>query len=84
MYATNENPDLQAKLLFTLERLLANGRTKLFISYQLRTGQERIFVDQILPAAFPHYIVEEVNHNAADGVRDAGVYSMVWFRPKSG
>jgi predicted nicotinamide N-methyase len=84
MYATNENPDLQAKLLFTLERLLANGRTKLFISYQLRTGQERIFVDQILPSAFPHYVVEEVNHNAAGGVRDAGVYSMVWFRPRSG
>lgn len=83
MYATQDNPDLQAKFLSTLERLLANGRTSLFLSYQLRTGQERLFVDQVLPSVFPNYVVEEVNHSTAGGaVRDTGVYSMVWLRPK--
>eukprot|EP00980_Cylindrotheca_fusiformis_P003444 scaffold770_cov109-Cylindrotheca_fusiformis.AAC.11 len=88
LYVTEDNPDLQAKLLSTLEQLLnkddGTKKTKLFLSYQVRTGKEKVFVNQTLPSVFPHYVVEEVNQRSSTGtVRDADVYSMVWFRPKS-
>ncbi|CAJ1945970.1 unnamed protein product [Cylindrotheca closterium] len=82
LYATSDNPDLQSKLLETLKGLLSNGRTKVFFSYQLRTGDEKLFVEQVLPSVFPNYMVEEVNHRNDDSVMDTNVYSMLWFRPK--
>ncbi|KAL3934795.1 MAG: hypothetical protein SGBAC_009563 [Bacillariaceae sp.] len=81
-YATSDNPDLQTKLLETLKGLLSNGRTKVFFSYQLRTGEEKKFVEQVLPKVFPNYMVEEVNHRTDTSVMDSEVYSMLWFRPK--
>ena len=82
LYATSDNPDLQSKLLETLKGLLLNGRTKVFFSYQLRTGEEKKFVERVLPSLFPNYMVEEVNHRSGSSVMDSTVYSMLWFRPK--
>ena len=89
LYATQENLDLQTKLLSTLKALLLNNHggarsTKLFISYQLRTGKERIFVHEVLPMVFPNYVIEPViiKDSGNRKVKKNLAYEMVWFIPK--
>jgi predicted nicotinamide N-methyase len=78
LYATRDDPDLQQKLLFTLKGLLANGRTKLLVSFQNRNGREATFVHETLPAVLTDYVVEEI-HDRDDNINNA----MLWVLPKS-
>jgi hypothetical protein len=80
-----DNNALQDKLLLTLQGLLANGRTKLLVSYQNRTGQERIFVHETLLAVLPdNYVVDEIHSTSSKGAKisEQYVHAMAWVRPK--
>ena len=79
LYATHDNPDLLSKLLFTLKQLLVNGRTKLFVSYQLRSGNERTFLSETLPKVLTGYVVEEITRG---GGKKDHICVLAWVRPK--
>ena len=82
VYATQDDPDLQDKLLFTLKHLLANGRTKLLVSYQLRTGREAIFVHETLPEVLNDYVVEEIHQDYETKKESISHAMMYWVRPR--
>jgi len=79
MREDNGSDSLMDKLLLTLRGLLANDRTKLLVSYQNRTGQERKFVHETLPFAFPDYVVAKIHPSSA--ISDL-VHAMAWVLPK--
>ena len=80
LYATYDEPELQDKLLYTLTNLLANKRTKLLVSYQLRTGYERTFIhEKLLTSLNNEYVVEEIRDCPSITGK---VHSLAWVLPK--